>query len=591
MKYTVPAIASLILAAQLLSAIPKLSPTTDEFTFHVPTGLVYWKTGDFTALNPAAPPLARLISTVPAHLLNIRVPLEHPSFAAFDAETFSRELYYNSGNDHYFLTLITRFPIALLSMILLWIIWGWSTSLYGTAGGLLSAFLYLFCPNILAHSTVATQDLAMTLAWMAAIWGLWNYHQGRGRVRLALAGCLLGLALLTKHTAILLFPISLFFISLSTWSELTPKKLVPIIMTAGSRWLLYLIVAFAVIWVGYGFEFKPILAGLPRIDEKIAFIRKSVNLVLGQTLWDSPISEAIQSYLVQFAQTVRLPLTSYWVSLAGVIKHSTEGHLTYLMGEFSQMGWPHYFLVAFLIKTPIPFLFLLLVTLGFTLIKRSGRSMADLFLILPALVLFVSASIGHLQIGLRHILPLYPLLFVWCGKVGTLIHRILGRSDTETRLAAVGGGLLRRESALLVQRIRKRKFKSSLVASIALSCGLWYSLSTLRIAPHYLGYFNELIGGPKNGYRYLLDSNIEWGQGLIELGQFVKKNDLKKIYIDYPWTPLPEKYGISAENAPLTSAPPQGWYAISVNHLHQYPWTKNRRPIAQIGYGILIYKF
>jgi hypothetical protein len=135
------------------------------------------------------------------------------------------------------------------------------------------------------------------------------------------------------------------------------------------------------------------------------------------------------------------------------------------------------------------------------------------------------------------------------------------------------------------------------------------SVSSLSVAPHQLAYFNELVGGPGNGYHYLSDSNIDWGQDLKGLKTYMQRNRLKRIYLSYFGTALPAYYGIDYQYAPSTfslaccpsfSGPPgaRDILAISVVNLqdtmggglsHFYDWLRRRVPIAKIGYSIYLY--
>ena len=264
----------------------------------------------------------------------------------------------------------------------------------------------------------------------------------------------------------------------------------------------------------------------------------------------------------------------------GFLGLGAQARSSFLMGE-AGWGWWYYFIVAFLIKTPIPTLIFILMSLFFFKRIRSKDIGDEFLLIMPILTIFGMASYSRFNIGLRHILPIYPLIFVFVSKVANL-------------------------------RVKGAKLL------IPLLCG-WYLISSLNIYPHYIAYFNELVGGPRNGYRYLVDSNLDWGQDLKGLKRWMDEEGLDRIYLAY--------YGTASQDYHLPSyqyLPGIGWaktdgshvlplnvdremLAISVHLLvvARYPvelptlqyrpakgiysWLKKYEPVARIGYSIHIY--
>lgn len=246
----------------------------------------------------------------------------------------------------------------------------------------------------------------------------------------------------------------------------------------------------------------------------------------------------------------------------------------YLNGNFKQGGWWYYFLEAFLIKTPIPALVFMLY--GILLFNKYKNSIIDkLFLLLPPISFFIITSLWAHNIGVRYLIPIYPFLFVYSGGIIGFINK-----------------------------------KSILALFILLSS--WYISSTITVYPNYISYFNEFIGGPKNGYKYLNDSNIEWGHDLKRLKKFVDKNP--DTMIVYPWrqgNAALEYYGIKSENNIFHQidqkenwwTKPQGIYAVSshflvrakiisqVNNDKSLDWLSLYKPIDRIGQSFFIYKF
>jgi hypothetical protein len=218
-----------------------------------------------------------------------------------------------------------------------------------------------------------------------------------------------------------------------------------------------------------------------------------------------------------------LPAAPYFEGAFFQYLQSRSSHSFFLMGMHSSTGWWYYFLVVFLIKIPIAVLLLLL---GLAVARRKlGLSwrLDELYLVLPFVLLFGYLSFCNtIQNGFRYLLPVYPLLLIWLGNYGAVLRRGVG-----VRIAV---GLLM----------------------------AWTIVGTLRTWPDYLAYFNEFIGGPKNGYHWLGDSNVDWGQDLKELKRFMVRQNIQRVQLSYFGTADPAHYGIQYERlpSPLSQLPP-----------------------------------
>jgi len=266
--------------------------------------------------------------------------------------------------------------------------------------------------------------------------------------------------------------------------------------------------------------------------------------------------------------------TQWWRGLRYVRAHQAIGHAAFFLGEYSWKGWWSYFLVAFLIKTPVGSLFLVLASL---VCYRAGKPLGRrevVFLVLPVALLFTVATMGRINIGLRHVLPVYPLLFVVASRLATV-------------------------------RFRQPRVMPFILA-IALTAT---AISSLRVAPHQLAYFNEIVGGPAEGYRYLSDSNIDWGQDLEGLKAYMDREGVPILYLSYSGTAPPAAYGIRYQYAPAWGLSsqfpfelvPEGLtrevIAISVFNLQgvafgdrdRYGWLQRKAPVAKIGFSIYVY--
>ncbi len=282
------------------------------------------------------------------------------------------------------------------------------------------------------------------------------------------------------------------------------------------------------------------------------------------------IAVLIASYRVTF-------FTDYFIGLKRIISEATGGHTSFLLGQYSNTGWRYYYLVAFFLKTPVAIILLLIYCF---LLRKKLANRNEYLLLIPIFLIFLNASLSKKQIGLRYILPVYPFLFV-------LISRII-------QVPAVSG--------------QRRKVFSFQFLVFGFLC-IWYLFSGLRIYPDYLAYFNELAGGPDNGWKYLADSNIDWGQDLKGLKKYLAKEGNPEILLGYFGSANLDYYGIEYQKLPFyvavprmtrrinTLHPNKEFLAISVNILqciysadrHLFDWLKKKKPIKKIGYSIFVY--
>jgi len=268
---------------------------------------------------------------------------------------------------------------------------------------------------------------------------------------------------------------------------------------------------------------------------------------------------------------VSLPLPTYWGSLRHLQQHQVEGHRAFFVGQISGGGWWYYFPVLFLIKTPLPLLLLLPLA-----VVQACRSPCISWppLVLPLVVCYFAISMGsQINIGYRHILPLIPFILL----VAAPVFRISWRTSRWWALLLVG-------------------------------LALWMAITSLAVHPYYLAYFNELVGGPDKGYRYAVDSNLDWGQDLKRLARYLDERGIERVKLSYFGGGDPDWYGIEYEPLPSgpTSPPPAfglfnpepGLYAISVSSLQgvaladvdTFDWFRRQQPLDKIGYSIFLYE-
>jgi 4-amino-4-deoxy-L-arabinose transferase-like glycosyltransferase len=527
------------------------SPTMDEQN-HLARGLAFLKTGD-PRLSVEHPPLINVLSALPLLTIDgLRLPLNHPSWGQPEGwYAFAEELVWVANHDVTRMVFLARLPIVFLTLGLALTVYHLARHLWGSTAGLLSLALVLLDPNILAHGRYTTTDLGGALFITLAallVWRMWSGEENWRRV--AAAGLGLGLALGSKHSNLVFLPL----FGLMALMPLYGGR--PSTRAAGRRLRQLFVaglVALPVLWALYAFD------------------------------WGTIVTDAA---LPAFLRGASLPMPEYWAGVSQILSLSAGGRPAFLLGQFSTTGWPTYFPIAWAVKTPLVSLLLFGVA-AVALVRRPDTRLRALFLLVPAAGYFLVSIQSGLNIGYRHLLPILPPLYVMGAGLVTLRREPRGEKTSGGRFALTAAAL------------------PTAAACLLLAADIW-------IHPHYLSFFNPLAGGPRNGYNVLIDSNIDWGQDLVRLREWMAAHDVPQIKLAWFGTADPAYYGIQYEalpglprhfdlwwNVPFDpEAPSPGVYAISVTNLWELPleekyvfsWFRAREPTDRIGYSILIYE-
>ena len=478
-------------------------------------GHYLWKTGHYN-IDREHPPLARLIEALPLLLLPIETAQPRPDGTMPPYWPLSVEFVYENTLPATEILMPARRMVMALSMTLGIFLWWWGNRLFGPPAGVIALLTCAFSPLILAHGHLATTDLAIALAFPLALFCLFQYVGRPTSSKAAMAGIGLGIALATKGSALLLPPVYLFILAW-TWRQGPPTR--GVFLKHGA---LCLLAALAVLTTIY---------------------------------WGD--------------------LAAFVSSMREVLFHSAAGHENYLLGRRSVSGSPVYFLVAFVLKTPIPFL-ILLATAALLLHSSPHREIVSLWLVFPSVLFFVVASLSDLQIGLRHLMPLFPLLFLIAGESGARLWR--------------------------QKRLAPRLFLVLLAA--------WMALEAVRAHPHHIAYFNQLIGNPDSAIDYLADSNLDWGQELRHLDDFLSNEGIGGVYLSYFGNADPAAYGIRYLPVHYESSrerlgdptldlrrEPRALLAVSATHIQgvyrptpeAFAWLASREPAAILGHSLFLY--
>ena len=445
------------------------SAVYDEIV-HFSAGYTFLRFGEIR-FNPDHPPLVARTAAAPLMAMDVRFPPGDPAWTMGRPYEVGRRFLYR-WNDGDRLLLRGRVMVLLLAAALAALVFLWTRTLWGLPAAALSLLLAVTSPDVLAHGQVVTTDMGAALFIFACVAAFERMTARVTAPRVFLAGLALGAALATKFSAVILFPVLAALAAVVVLREeplavALPKERL-LVRRAGKLAALaaalsiMAAIAFVSIWAAYGFRFAATRD--PAFEASIP--------------WDRlrPDEPAVARVVDGMREAHVLPEAYLW-GFVRFFKHQ-QGRPAFLLGAHSDAGFWSFFPVSFAVKTPVS----LLVLLGLAVwlaVSRRLRSRADAFLWIPvALYAAVSLSRG-INIGHRHLLPLYPFLFVAAGRAAAW-----AASAGPRRGPAANVGLL----------------------------AAWHLGAALGIHPHYLAYFNELAGGPARGYRILVDSSLDWGR-------------------------------------------------------------------------------
>ncbi len=545
-----------------------MSVTVDE-AGHIASGITHHQQGNFASYRVNPPP-ARWLATLPVVLF-----LDPPRLAPIADEpgrrpegTYGAELATELGPRYSTFVFVARLFNVVLSAIGLWLVFVLGRRAFGVSGALLAATVYAFDPNLLAHAAVLSSDVPASVALLAATWALIRYLRAPTSKNVFLCGALLGLAQLTKFSALVLYPVFFVVCGVAAWRsrslDSTKRRLVHGVAIAFT--------SIVVLNAGYGFR------GTGERLGNYAFVSAAFS-------GHAPTSPESGSAGNRFAGTrvhaLPVPLPADYVIGIDLQRRDFEGVLrSYLNGTWHDRGFWFYYLYALVLKTPLGVLALLawsLVRAVGAVYRRRSISLRVLALaVVPiAFFVFISSQTGF-SAHLRYVLPVIPFLALGVGALGRALER---RAH----------GHVPRAAALLCV--------STSIASV------------LSIVPGQLSYFNAIAGGWRTGDAHLIDSNVDWGQDLGRLASWYRahRDDGPPLYVAYFGGVDPHITGLEYRLPP--AEPTAGRFAISVNFVRgmqfravdgaghrvlvpegRYTYFQQWEPIARVGTSIRIYE-
>jgi 4-amino-4-deoxy-L-arabinose transferase-like glycosyltransferase len=575
----------------IMAALAFFSTKNDSFTFdetaHIAAGYSYLTQRDYR-MNPEHPPLIKDLAAIPLLFLNLNFPKDDPVWTQASPAVWwhqfdlAAKFLYGSGNDPDKILFWTRIPMILILVLFGLFIFFWAKKLWGKKAGLIALFLFCFFPTFLAHGRLVTTDVGAAFGACFATYFWLEFLKKTTKKSLVFAGLALGLALIIKFSLILLLPFFAIITLVAAWLKNDGAgKIKNLIKYTGLAVLAGIIGLVFIVWPVYSYN----VAKYPqeRQIKDTQDLLKTTNVP----------ALAIKINILLDSNLVTRPIGQYFLGLLTATNRVTTGNTTYFMGQVSADSWKSYFPVVYFIKNPLPFHILTLIAIIYALwlIKRPPwqnvskripewlRShFAEFSMLIFLAIYWTTSLVSNLNIGVRHLMPVFPFTILLVSAM---------------------------TAKLLKEPFLKLKCTTLLILFA------WQAVSVFMIFPHFLAYLNESVGGPDNGYKYVVDSNLDWGQDLKRFRDWLNTNNIDKVYLDYfgggsPSYYLGDKY-IQWSGTKNPSELPKGSYlAVSVNQLQggrpdicakennqtqcYYYWLNKYTPIAKIGYSIFIYQ-
>lgn len=531
---------------------------------HLPAGISHWKTGRFD-LYRVNPPLARMVATAPLAACDAGIDWYwEPAYLFARPEwDLGAKMIEANGPDYLFFLRVARLMCLPFAVLAIWVVWRWSSELFGPLGGMLSVTVWGFSPFVLTNAQMITPDTAAA-AFGALACFVFRRWLMEGTLRWAfLAGVSLGLAELTKFTWVILFgvwPLQwLLYRSILRMPRFVRGDM--------AQLLLIFAVGIFVINTGYGFE-----GTLRRLGD-YQFFSKSLG---GTKLENSNEWIAGNRFRGTVLAALPIPLPENMINGIDRQKLDFESNfVSYLRGEWRDRGWYHFYLYGILVKEPTGFLFLSLCALySACRLPWSSRAIAEaICVLLPGLTLFVFVSS---QTGFNHhVRYVLPAMIFFAIGMG-----VCGQNYGEHRLRTI-------------------------VSCVAVVTGV---IGCLIVYPHTHAFFNSLAGGPLGGPRHLMNSDLDWGQDLLLLRDWAHAHPDQPLdgYVSSlpRWLGISELTDLPREEVPKlvpgkelsegNGGPVPGRFAVTVKSLHGrkpgYGYFRELTPVARVGYTVWIYE-
>jgi hypothetical protein len=507
--------------------------TIDEAS-HIAGGVEWWDTGKYT-LETKHTPLARVSVALGPYLAGVR-------WMGFKKWQDTFPILSSTGNYWHNLTL-GRIGVLPYFIIATLVVFFWTKRLFGAPAAVLAAAVFTQLPTILAHSSVATTDVALTamFCWSLYSFTLW-LHEPNFRTA-AQFGVATGLALGTKLSTVVFLP------------ACAAPIIVMYAMSGQRKWrtllrslLIVALFAFLALWAVYRFSRVP-LTQATGVPDRVA------AKVFGKSSSITKAAHAVASHLP-------VPMPEFFDGIRNLRDQNHAGSRGYLFGQIRIGGWWYFFFVALAFKTPIAVLLLAIVGSIFVLRRywadRQNWEIAAPFAAFAMIML--CSTPARLDSGVRYVLPVFVFLSI---------------------LAAFG------LTTLWAQDKHRAIWRVAAVVLFA-----WLMISSALAHPDYLSYFNEF--GGKDPSHKIVVGDLDWGQDLTRLSTYMHDHSIQRISIGYDGFFVPQALGFpETQLLQCDSARPTGWVAVEVRKERLYPecfpWLPGNQAVAKVGKTMSVY--
>ena len=483
---------ALIVYPLLLSHYARASSPTFDEGMHIAAGYRYWACGDY-GINPEHPPLLKLIAAA---------PLLHWSLNVYESACGSRTTTNTqliatgyrlmNGTDADEVLARARAAAMVFPMLLLVMVFFAAREWFGDFAAGCAAILVVLEPNFTAHGPLIATDMAVAAMTVTTVFSAECYLRRPTIWRLLLLGLVLGLALASKHTAVFVPFILLLQFAAHFWIQRkssTPARVEKLLLA----WIVACLITVTVLWSTYQFRYS----ALPGQTQGFEIAKTIEASGKANTLTGKAILEIARFHL--------LP-ESYIAGLLYVVENSVRP--SFIFGKRYDTGVWFYFPITILIKTALPLLLLVFFALGTPDCWRKYKREL-VILIIPVAIFLLSAVTSKINLGVRHILPIYPFFIL---------------------LAACA----------IAYYAKQFKAGVGVCAFLLIAQAASYAHSY----PNLISYANEAWGGQKNIHRYLGDSNVDWGQSLYRVKDYVSEHGITNCWIAWFGARKPELAGL-----------------------------------------------
>ncbi|HEX4004658.1 MAG TPA: glycosyltransferase family 39 protein [Acidobacteriaceae bacterium] len=492
-------IALLAIQAGLVATLVHRESLTFDEDNHMFAGYMMWKTGDY-GLNPEHPPLVKLLATAP--ILHDKLWIPPLQGRDFKTEAYLDGRDWLARNDGASQRLVFRMRMAagLLAWGLSLVVFFAAREWFGTGAALIALVLLVFDPNIMGHSGLVTTDIGVTLFFLASIYAFYRYVTRPSAARLLVAGLTAGLLAATKHSGILFIPMMAPALIYEIVRAAKGTRLRQALRLCGA-FAGIVVIAAAVLWAFYGFRYAARPAGLELSTSLADYVRPLSHLDAGAVMAVAHLHLLPESYLMGMAD----------------VKRMAQFYPTFIFDTVHAHGVWYYFPSVILIKSTLGLLGLVLLAGWAAVTGRIGRTRELIWLLAPGAVYLAIAMASGIDIGARHILPLYAMAAIFAGAGA----------------AALGSG---------------SRVWSGVVAAL-IAAHLAASLATY---PNQIAFANLAWGGAKNTHNLLSDANVDWAQQLYQVKDWQDRHPNDECWFAYFARPEidPAVYGIHCHALP-----------------------------------------